>query len=138
MRNRIIVCRLSLIKTYLLVFHVLRKSHDSAPLISLTQSITHSLTHSITHSLTHSLNHSLNHSLTHSLNHSLTHSLTHSITHSLTHSLTQSLTHSLTILYHLLSTVGVGHSSRHSAPVHCHLTRTNRIVGHFQRGNMSD
>ena len=32
MRNGIIVCRLSLIKTYLLAFHVLRKFRDSAPL----------------------------------------------------------------------------------------------------------
>ena len=34
MRNRIIVCRLSLIKTYLLAFHILRKFPDSAPLIN--------------------------------------------------------------------------------------------------------
>ena len=33
MRNGIIVCRLSLIKTYLLAFHLLRKFHDSAPLM---------------------------------------------------------------------------------------------------------
>ena len=33
MRNGIIVCRfISLIKTYLLAFHVLRKFRDSAPL----------------------------------------------------------------------------------------------------------
>ena len=32
MRNGIIVCRLSLIKTYLLAFQVLRKFRDSAPL----------------------------------------------------------------------------------------------------------
>ena len=32
MRNGIIVCRLSLIKTYLLAFHVLRKYRESAPL----------------------------------------------------------------------------------------------------------
>ena len=32
MRNGIIVYRLSLIKTYLLAFHVLRKFRDSAPL----------------------------------------------------------------------------------------------------------
>ena len=32
MRNGIIVCRLSLIKTDLLAFHVLRKFRDSAPL----------------------------------------------------------------------------------------------------------
>ena len=32
-RNGIIVCKLSLIKTYLLAFHVLRKFRDSAPLI---------------------------------------------------------------------------------------------------------
>ena len=32
MRNRIIVCSLSLIKTYLSAFHVLRKFRDSAPL----------------------------------------------------------------------------------------------------------
>ena len=30
----IIVCRLSLIKTYILAFHILRKFHDSAPLSS--------------------------------------------------------------------------------------------------------
>ena len=34
MRNGIIVCRLSLIKTYLLAFHILRKFRDSAPLRS--------------------------------------------------------------------------------------------------------
>ena len=32
MRNGIIVCRLSLIKIYLLAFHVLQKFRDSAPL----------------------------------------------------------------------------------------------------------
>ena len=32
MRNGIIVCRLSLIKTYPLAFHILRKFCDSAPL----------------------------------------------------------------------------------------------------------
>ena len=32
MRNGIIVCRLSLIKTYLLAFPVLRKNRGSAPL----------------------------------------------------------------------------------------------------------
>ena len=34
MRNKIIVCRLSLIKIYLLVFHVLRKFRDSTPVRS--------------------------------------------------------------------------------------------------------
>ena len=36
MRNGIIVCRLSSIKTYLLAFHVLRKFRDSAPLSKTT------------------------------------------------------------------------------------------------------
>ena len=35
MRNGIIVCRLPLIKTYILAFHVLRKFRDSAPLMSV-------------------------------------------------------------------------------------------------------
>ena len=34
MRNGIIVYRLSLIKTYILAFHILRKFRDSAPLIN--------------------------------------------------------------------------------------------------------
>ena len=39
MQNGIIVCRLSLIKTYLLAFHVLRKFHDSAPLTNMEKAL---------------------------------------------------------------------------------------------------
>ena len=38
MRNGITVCRLSLIKTYILAYHVLRKFRDSAPLSFLVPS----------------------------------------------------------------------------------------------------